>query len=258
MLGLLLLLLILGPCASDDDEALFCEGAPCVRPDDGAGVGGAGGSGGAGGEAVSSTSASEGSTSSGLGGAEQGGGGAGDGGTGGSPSASATSSAASTSSSTSTSGNGGGPVGPACGSDAACRIPSACPGTAPPCPACQEGLCVEGHCAQRDINDDSWGCIVTDPGSPRNGREGRCSAGTCLDFTPVRCETADGTFVGCDGQEHPSTEYWSISFGERPFAGDCTGSPVEVEFCAPGAACQVVYIYNPETGDTKSIAGTCR
>ncbi|XXX73891.1 hypothetical protein WMF30_40220 [Sorangium sp. So ce134] len=251
MLALLLILLIVGPCASDDGEELFCEGAGCDSLDDLAGVGGTGGAGGAGGSAASVvvSSSAESSVSSGGAGAEGGGGPA--------STSSATTASSSTSATTTTSSTGG-PVGPACGSDAACRHHTE--GCYPPyCHECLEGRCVEGHCELHEINDDVWGCIVTDVESPRLGKEGRCGGGTCLDFTPVRCETDEGTFQGCDGTEHPSSEYVEIGFDPGPNQAEveCTGSSRQVEYCPPGTFCVVRFAYDPVAGVERSIGGRC-
>ncbi|KYF64546.1 hypothetical protein [Sorangium cellulosum] len=257
LVAVLMIALLLGPCAPNDElDELWCDSDVCNEwwrvPAGGAG--GEGGGWGGGGAAPTESSVSAG------GGGAWGEGGAGEGGTGGEPTSGATTSGATTSSSTnatSTSSTGG-PVGPTCGSDAACRYHTdGC--YLPYCHECLAGRCVDGYCETEAVNDGVWGCIVTDEESPRHGKEGRCSAGTCLDFTPVRCQTDEGTFRGCDGTEHPTSEYVEIGFDPGPNQAEveCTGSARQVAYCPPGTFCVVRFAYDPVAGVERSIGGRC-
>ncbi|KYG11429.1 hypothetical protein BE21_57605 [Sorangium cellulosum] len=223
--------LILG-CASPDAEALFCEWPCQIRALEAQG--------GAGGEDQATTTSTTGATSS----------------TTSTNSTSASSTAASTSATTSTSagggdggaGQGGGGAGggvepPECITDAGCQRETG---------ECSEGRCVDGQCVATPVGDDVR-CKVEDETSPRYGMDGWCSAGACADYVPVRCSTAMGTFVGCDGVAHPGqTISWSTDLGGKV---ECRSAGTDAARCEPGTACVVEY----RSADTAfRYEGTCR
>lgn len=207
--------------------------------------GGAGGSGGTG-EASSSSSTS--SSSSGMGGVGGVGGSAGAGGQGGAPVACSD-------------------VTSCPGEDTVCAwrtcIESTCgwayAAFGAPAADNVDGDCVRPHCDGKgggvsffdasDPTNDSNVCTVdtcepngttTHPAiqvktlcSDNGGRI--CYKGTCQLFAPVYCQTAMGTFMGCDGVMH---DYDMIVGGTEPInAPVCPGTGTSWNYCTPGDDC---------------------
>ncbi|MGK3961343.1 hypothetical protein WMF01_12250 [Sorangium sp. So ce1667] len=179
--------------------------------------------------------------------------------------ASATSSTSSTTSTTTTGGGDGGAGGnggsggaggvvdpPECFADTACSLAS--PGCIEPhCVECAVGRCLDGRCVAEPANEGMAHCKVDNEDSTRYRMDGWCSAGQCLDYVPVRCETALGTYTGCDGAAHPGQVIsWQTDLGGKT---ECRSSATDAARCDAGTPCVVEY----RSADTAfRYEGVCR
>lgn len=175
------------------------------------------------------------------------------------------------------------------GSGPECVAPEDCPGEDTPCAqrACEAGKCgttftpagpladqMPGDCLERrcdgagreltvsapeDVADDGNECTADTctesgpmhtpiaTGTPCSA--GLCQNSACVQYIPVRCQTQDDIYIGCDGND---SWPWTILIYVSDMNGElCHSQPGEARYCPPGVACSVL------TGDGVWHDGTC-
>lgn len=111
-----------------------------------------------------------------------------------------------------------------------------------------------------DIQDDANECTTDSctvagtvhapksTGTACSTRGTLCSAGACVPFIQVKCQTASTLYTGCDGVPHPGV---TIVWG-GPSAGQCLGVQTDAAYCPPGTQCGVSINSGPV------MFGTCQ